>query len=167
MLISCARWQVTGRAGGQAGTSSWAGSLRDRRQLLLCPACHPPCAAGRQGMAVGTQCPWAAACPSLSAHGQESGAGRKESKFGGRRLVIPGSSAETPLLGEAGGVPLGKGRTGSRVQLPQPVRGTHATEGCLPAPGSLWVQSWHPRQPVFCVCPASVLPRQAGAGIAG
>lgn len=161
MLISCARWQVTGRAGGQAGTSSSAGSLRDRRQLLLCTACHPPCPVSEQEMAVGTQCPWAAACPTPSARGQESGAGRKESRLRGRRLV------ETPLPGEAGGFPWGKGRTGSGAQLPEPVRGTRAAEGCLRAPGSLRAQSWHPRQPICCVCAASALPRQAGAGIAG
>lgn len=132
------RWPVTGGAGGHRQLC-W-----QPRGQASAPQVHrlPP--------ALGSM-PVAAACPTPSAGRQDSRARRKESRSRGQGLVVPGSSAETHLLGEAGGVPLGKGRVGSRVQLPGPVRGTPAAEGCPPAPGSLWAQSWHPRQPMVCV----------------
>jgi len=80
----------------------------------------------------------------LWAPGVGEGAGRRERRFGGRRLVVPGSSVEMPLSGEAGGFPLGRrGRAAGCSSRSLRVGPVLRRDAC--GPGSLRAQGWHLR----------------------
>jgi len=154
------RWQVTGRAGGQAGSSRSAGSLRDRHQLLLGTGCHPLTRAedGR-----GDSAP-AGSCLPVSGHpGWERGLGGGKGDSGvggwwflgarwrclcrerlevsrwegedGQRGAAPGACAWDPCCG---GMPAAPGRCGHRA-------GTSA----LPGQASAGIAGQHRALPVL------------------